>query len=372
MLQVSRRAINLYKILCCALLICINLMFQFDGNKQLVGFFMAFGAIFFGILSILFVQFAMNFKFCLRDLIVLATLIILQVICLIFRNTDGLIIVIASLFFFFLNTKDIVKIYFYALTIVLLIVALSSFIGVLPMMADGFPVFGFGYKNRIGFIIFSIALYIFFIIELREANKKEELIGFIILVIALFFERLVQDRTALILILFFIMLYFLHIFRINNVVMQILIVSLPVILIIFSLFLTFNFLKIQWIFKLNEWLSWRIGLWNNDWNMYGVTLFPQQINSYFSYTTSYGQFMTITALDGYFALGILKNGAIFFLISILALMNMLYFNFKNMDRQKELIICLTVTFILYSFSETLPVIGYLCFLFPTAMCFKKD
>lgn len=369
MLQISRKYKKIYEVLCCVLLICINLMYQFNTTQWSIVFKIA-AIVTFGIVCILFVNLNIDYKFQYKDLIIIALLIIMQVICLIFRDNDALLLLIGGVLFFFLDSINIIKIYLWNLLVTFIITAFASLIGIFPLKADGFYVFGFGYKNRIGFIIFSISLYIFVLTILKYKNKIATRIGYFLLFLTVFIEQMLQDRTASILLMLFIIIYGIHLLKLNNAIIKILIVSLPLILIIVSLYLTFNFSKYQWIYKLNDWLSWRIGLWNNDWNMFHLSLFPQHINSYFSYITDYGQFMTITALDGYFALGVLQHGIIFFVLSILALMQMLFFGLQNMNKQQEVIVCMVVIFILYSFSETIPVISYLCFLFPTALGFK--
>lgn len=371
MLNISKKRVLFYEILCTILIICINLMFQFD-EKQFSSFFKLIGIISFGIVCFCFVAFSLKYDFQTRELLIILLLLLLQFVCFAFKDNDSLLLLVFAVLFFFLDEISIVRIYLWSLIVVFIITSISSLSGLLPVRADGYLVLGFGYKNRIGFIIFSIAVYLFSIIKLRDNSKLGTLVGNCILIFTAIFEQLVQDKTALMLIILFMMMYNFHIFRINNVILKLSSVCLPVILTILSLFLAFNFSKYQWILKLNDLLSWRIGLWNNDWGMYHISWFPQNINSFFSYVTSYGQYLTITATDGYFALGILQNGIIFFVVSIIALMYMVFYNFKNVDNKKEIILCLSIIFMLFSFSENIPLLGYLCFLFPTAFGFRKQ
>lgn len=371
MIEVSRKADETYKIVCCILLISLNLMFELN-NMQWSIFFKAISIISFTIICFLFVYFSFKYKFKTQDLVVLTVLLVTEVICFIFHDNEALLLLIAAVLFSFLKEIDIINIYLWTLIIVFFITATLSFLGVLPLTADRFYVLGFGYKNRIGFILFSICLYTFFIIKNRYSNKLTTVIGYLLLFLAIFLEQALQDRTAMVLLLLFLVIYSTHVFKFNNKFFAILIISLPLILIAISLFLSFNLTRFEWINKLNELLSLRISLWNNDWSMYNLTIFPQQLNSYFSYITNYGQNVSVTALDGYFALGMLQHGIIFFMISIYSLMHMLFINLEDINDEKELLMCITVIFILYSFSESIPAVSYLCFLFPTAFSLKSS
>lgn len=225
-------------------------------------------------------------------------------------------------------------------------------------------------KNTWGYYILVSMLYLFFKID-NNNFKKRFLGGVCILILALFLENYLHDRTADYLIILFIISYVLKIYKTGNLILKQLIVMLPIILTVFSIYLSLNYGKYSWISDgFNNLLSYRISIWDNLWSNYNISIFPQDILQYaYGYSAILNQ--NITAADGFFAIGILIYGCVIYLIYIFSISAGL-FKYFRLNLQDKMIFYFIFILIFYGFTETGLDNCYSCCLIPLSMSLLKE
>lgn len=317
------------------------------------------------VVYLLLIQQSVRYK---EDIFNIFFIIFFVIFGLYFRDLDIVVLGVLAQCLLFVSGKEIIKIYGISqaiLVVFLLILAFFKFIPLFSTIQNGWLYDGgalaldFGInKNLVGIFSFNIAMLLFV-----SEKLKFYLQCIIFSVIEIIIIFLIRDRTVgVILFLFFIC----YVFKKNKIntsrLSKVFIVLLPLFLIILSLFLTFNYGKKDWINEFNAVLSGRIQFWNYFWNQYSLKLWPQDLTSYFNMYT-FGDISSIQyPVDGFYSLGLLKEGIIAFGILIIMMIYTLHNLLKNENR---LVFLVMFSMILISFSENIALsYGYICYLFP--------
>ncbi|MDB6230804.1 hypothetical protein [Lactobacillus amylovorus] len=317
------------------------------------------------VVYLLLIQQSVRYK---EDIFNIFFIIFFVIFGLYFRDLDIVVLGVLAQCLLFVSGKEIIKIYGISqaiLVVFLLLLAFFKFIPLFSTIQNGWLYDGgalaldFGInKNLVGIFLFNIAMLLFV-----SEKLKFYLQCIIFSVIEIIIIFLIRDRTVgVILFLFFIC----YVFKKNKIntsrLSKVFIVLLPLFLIILSLFLSFNYGKKDWINEFNAVLSGRIQFWNYFWNQYSLKLWPQDLTSYFNMYT-FGYISSIQyPVDGFYSLGLLKEGIIAFGILIIMMIYTLYNLLKNENR---LVFLVMLSMILISFSENIALsYGYICYLFP--------
>lgn len=317
------------------------------------------------VVYLLLIQQSVRYK---EDIFNIFFIIFFVIFGLYFRDLDIVVLGVLAQCLLFVSGKEIIKIYGISqaiLVVFLLILAFFKFIPLFSTIQNGWLYDGgalaldFGInKNLVGIFLFNIAMLLFV-----SEKLKFYLQCIIFSVIEIIIIFLIRDRTVgVILFLFFIC----YVFKKNKIntsrLSKVFIVLLPLFLIILSLFLSFNYGKKDWINEFNAVLSGRIQFWNYFWNQYSLKLWPQDLTSYFNMYT-FGYISSIQyPVDGFYSLGLLKEGIIAFGILIIMMIYTLHNLLKNENR---LVFLVMFSMILILFSENIALsYGYICYLFP--------
>lgn len=317
------------------------------------------------VVYLLLIQQSVRYK---EDIFNIFFIIFFVIFGLYFRDLDIVVLGVLAQCLLFVSGKEIIKIYGISqaiLVVFLLILAFFKFIPLFSTIQNGWLYDGgalaldFGInKDLVGIFLFNIAMLLFV-----SEKLKFYLQCIIFSMIEIIIIFLIRDRTVgVILFLFFIC----YIFKKNKIntsrLSKVFIVLLPLFLIILSLFLSFNYGKKDWINEFNAVLSGRIQFWNYFWNQYSLKLWPQDLTSYFNMYT-FGYISSIQyPVDGFYSLGLLKEGIIAFGILIIMMIYTLHNLLKNENR---LVFLVMFSMILISFSENIALsYGYICYLFP--------
>ncbi|OYS20671.1 hypothetical protein CBF55_01115 [Lactobacillus taiwanensis] len=298
-----------------------------------------------------------------------------------FKDIDISILGVLGISLLFFSGKEIVKIYGISQLILvtfLLIFGLFQLIPLITSIQNGWIYDGnvstltFGLnKNLVGIFFFNIAIFLFIS---KKFEKKEWLQYILAVIIGLIIIFLVRDRTVGIILFLFLICYTL-IKRKKNIskLSRFLIVLLPIFLTIFSLFLSLNYGKKEWINIFNENLSGRVQYWNYFWNRFSVSLLPQSLTDYFN-MYDMGVISTVQyPIDGFYSLGILKDGIIVFTLLIALIMFTLLKLLRNFNKNKFIVIVI-ISLLLFSLTENIALsYGYICYLFPYILgTFSRD
>lgn len=317
------------------------------------------------VVYLLLIQQSVRYK---EDIFNIFFIIFFVIFGLYFRDWDIVVLGVLAQCLLFVSGKEIIKIYGISqaiLVVFLLILAFFKFIPLFSTIQNGWLYDGgalaldFGInKNLVGIFLFNIAMLLFV-----SEKLKFYLQCIIFSVIEIIIIFLIRDRTVGVILFLFFICYVFKKNKINTLrLSKVFIVLLPLFLIILSLFLSFNYGKKDWINEFNAVLSGRIQFWNYFWNQYSLKLWPQDLTSYFNMYT-FGYISSIQyPVDGFYSLGLLKEGIIAFGILIIMMIYTLHNLLKNENR---LVFLVMFSMILISFSENIALAyGYICYLFP--------
>lgn len=307
---------------------------------------------------------------CKADFFNILFLIFLIFFGIYFRDMDLIVLGIMALSLFFLSGREIIKVYGISqllLIFFLLVFALFRMIPLFTYIQNGWMyegnvhVLNFGLnKNLIGLIFLNISIYI---LSLKKVDNRIKY--FLSLIIGLVMLFLVKDRTVA-LVLFSLIFFYILTTHNDNIskLCRILIILLPIVLIVFSLYLSFNYGKENWVNNFNAALSGRVQYWNYFWNTLSLSWWPQSLVDYFN-MYDLGVISTVQyPVDGFYSLGVLKEGILIFTIFIFVTIYTLYNLTKNYHKNKLLLISI-VALLLFCLSENIALsYGYLCYLFP--------
>lgn len=262
-------------------------------------------------------------------------------------------ILYASLYCLLLSVftiEEIVQITFVAYLITFVSLALLSLCGILPLYYDNGKsgtisysglLLGFSFKNTTGYFL------LFLILSLAILTNNRILI-YILTFVSIYVEfYLIKDRTAAIILIMFLVIYF---FKKQKIKLKILYNTLflfPLILIMIS----FILIKMwstgtETIRVINDLLSGRVYIWNMEWTLYSPRLFPQLIGVGNFYDPS-----SQIPLDGFFALSPLQDGILYFVFIIILLMTAIKKILKK--NNYNLLICF-IFLMICGFTEMIP------------------
>lgn len=358
----DQNRILLYRVMLCSLILFANLYRQTNATFFLYSFFQIVFWILLIVVSLVWIAYIKVQFFNKKQIMLLFVIGCIACYSLLFKDMNMFFLSIFCLFFFQLNSEEIIQIYNWAIFITLIIFCLFSFINILPKWNNESLVLGFNNKNTAGYYILFVAFSLFFV------NNRFTFVNYIAIFFSFILEwHFVQDRTAAILLLLGILLFIVPILK--NKIIRIFIIFLPVFLIFISIFLIINFGKYLWINDIDKFLSWRISIWNNSWNVYNMNLLPQNINGILTIARDYSMWQqyTLSGFDGFFALGILQDGLLLFIWIIINMTYLLYYYVKNFSINNRAIYILSIVFILYNFTEKVSIVYFLCWLIPLAV-----
>lgn len=309
------------------------------------------------LMSICLIHKIIEYKFTYKQIYILMIVFIVSMVGIIAKNTRILFMCFVVIISFFISTRRIMNVYFASSIFMLLFIFLSQNIGLINEIN----------KNTEGFFLFMTSIFLFFRMQTKNI-KATFLLRWLCLLLGIYLEYLIHDRTAEYLLLFFAIIYLFKLLQRRNAIIKSMIVVLPIILTVLSIYLAKNYSNYSWISTtLNNALSYRISIWNNLWNFYKVNLLPQDIMQY-SYGFSFVMNTNISATDGFFAIGILEYGAIVYFVYIAAICIFLAKYYLGDNENPELIYCV-ILLILYGFTETIIDNGYLCFVIPISFSY---
>lgn len=321
----------------------------------------------FTIVYILLIQQGIHYK---EDIFNIFFILFFVVFGLYFKDLDIIVLGVLAQSLLFASGKEIIKIYGISQAILvafLLVLAVFKCIPMFSTIQNGWLYDGgtfaldFGInKNLVGIFLFNIAVLLFLSTKIRFYLQC-----IIFSMIELVIIFLVRDRTVgIILFLFLICYAFKNEIPNTSKLSKVLIILLPIFLIFLSLFLSFNYGKKDWINGFNAILSGRVQFWNYFWNQYSLKLWPQDLTSYFDMYT-FGYISSVQyPVDGFYSLGLLKEGIIAFGILIIIMIYTLYNLLKN-QKKNRLVFLVMLAMVLISLSENIALsYGYICYLFP--------
>lgn len=319
------------------------------------------------LIYVLLMRYELRYKGDFFNILFLILLIFLGIY---FKDIDLIVLGMLAQSLLFLSGREIIRIYGISqllLIFFLLIFAIFRMIPLFTYIQNGWMYEGnvrslnFGInKNLIGLILLNISIYIF---SLKRLDYKIKF--FLSSIIGLVMLFLVKDRTVALVLFLLIVFNILTNYKDNIPKLgKILIILLPIILIFFSLYLSFNYGKENWINNFNAALSGRVQYWNYFWNTLSLSWWPQDLIDYFK-MYDLGVISTVQyPVDGLYSLGILKEGIVIFSILMFMTIYALYNLTKNYRKNKLLLISI-VSLLLFCISENIALsYGYICYLFP--------
>lgn len=306
------------------------------------------------LLLICFFEFLGSSKVGIKQSIYFISLFILTIISLYIKNNYLWYILMFSVYASFFSAYDFIKKYFIAVSVSLLFLILCVISGALPFSYNGSITLGYSNANGPALLIFLLVVNYYFL-----SSNKFTWYNLLIFVVTELLEYIVfDDITAAILLIVYVLFVFIseHI-KLNKFI--VLLGSMtPFLLFFISLYLVQNYYRSNWIYKLNELLSYRVSLWLNYMTNYPPKMFPQVIldmnapldSAYMYYLIHYG-YVEILFICAILSLATYKIG-------------------KN--NSKNLFI-LFIVLEIYSFSEVSPFYSGLCYLLPLSfsMMIKK-
>lgn len=301
-------------------------------------------------------------KATLNKLTIICILLLLIVIGVLYHVINLVGLGLVSLLALKLNKNNLIKEYFFALSIAFIIIAVLSLLNFIPNS----DLLGFTIKNTTGYFIGCTALTSLFLYKNSKYLKY-----MLILLAAIIIWVIYDDRTMSIILFMFLILYKFRLFENPSKRIQTrLIILLPFLLTTISFIFILFLDNSSFIHNIDNMLSYRISIWNSVYKNTTLSLFPQSVNSSF-YISSFeiGQSMfymvKVSGLDGFFALSPVQYGLIITVIFLI----ILFYSLKillNTPVKNRLLLCLSICWIFLGFSETIIVLYNLSFLIPSS------
>lgn len=270
-------------------------------------------------------------------------------------------VMLLSLAMSLLSPQEIFKTVGISTTITVIIGAITSILGITPLWVNGHTlVLGFGYKNTLGLFLFTMSSYFIYIFN---NNRIQKIIAYVVFIISFLIDwYLIGDRTIAISMLLLIIIKIMYIKREKATKMW---ACLPIILLMLSIFLSWKYTGSDLWNIIDNALSYRLRIWNYVWQHKSINLLPQDLT--FNDIALGGIiFWGILPIDGFFALGSLVYGIIYFSILMIFLIYLLW----KLVSKKELfgLFPYALCFVMTGFSE-LSAIGYTTsWLLPATVC----
>lgn len=253
--------------------------------------------------------------------------------------------ILVALAFINCTPWQVIKGYYLANMVCLVITFLLSLVGLSPMrnVMDGVISFGFANENTLG--LFTLLISLFYVLELftlkRETRYFYEKMIFIVFFILLN-NFITGDRTVIIVFLFFIL--FIGIFKLKNKFFTFIIkffgTVCPILLTYMSYLFSKNYDNSNFYYLLNNLLSNRMYMWNWYYHRIPISWYPSYLKI--------DQFNFWGTIDGSYAYLIFQSGLVTTLIVCLLLV---YCNFLLLKNNENYIFCLLISLEIGALSE---------------------
>ena len=253
--------------------------------------------------------------------------------------------ILVALAFINCTPWQVIKGYYLANMVCLVITFLLSLVGLSPMrnVVDGVISFGFANENTLG--LFTLLISLFYVLELftlkRETKYFYEKIIFIVFFILLN-NFITGDRTVIIVFLFFIL--FIGIFKLKNkffiFIIKLFGTVCPLLLTYMSYLFSKNYDNSNFYYSLNNLLSNRMYMWNWYYHRIPISWYPSYLKI--------DQFNFWGTIDGSYAYLIFQSGLVTTLIVCLLLV---YCNFLLLKNNENYIFCLLISLEIGALSE---------------------
>lgn len=262
-----------------------------------------------------------------------------------------------AMYLSYLGIYDIIKVYFKSVFCTLIIVSFLSLIGILSIKENDLWLFGFSNPNTTGLII-TICLLSYTTLNWRKFSYKY----YVVMIISIAFEGLIlNDNTALIVTLLYMVLsILLRKGKLIKVVQDIAMV-LPTTLALFSWIIARLYGKYNWTSTLDGLLTHRPQIWSFYIANYPLKLLPQRFVTYqasnFQLKNMNGYIGNVYsgAFDSSYLYTLISSGLIISLFILFILTIYIY-----ITRNDIALTCFNLSFVLFGFAETnaISALGY--------------
>lgn len=253
-----------------------------------------------------------------------------------------------------LTPIDTVYIYKYGILLGVGIVIVLSLIGVISKYGSqgGHLALGFDNENITGFYL--IFLSVLFFIKKKDTQTlkiKYNIFNVAFFLIAFSMDyHIFKDGTAIIIPVVFMLTYFVSRNMKVNFFSKVAVSILPLVLILFSIWVGLNFGRYNWLFKLNQLLTLRPFIWHYYLTNYPVGPFNSNWMIDINWVNG--------AFDGSYVYWIVFNGYIF---TCLVILGLIIANWKLVKNHCWILLSLLVTLEIVGFSENIFLNFYQCF-----------
>lgn len=299
------------------------------------------------------------FKYSLSRTVLMRLLILLiiTIVLLLLKDYFFVQLFIFVIYSLYIDTKEIIKDYFYGIIFAVITVILLSYIGFFPMYTPGnyLLAFGFNNPNTLGLLITLIYLSGYLIFD-----KVNEIITLIVTMGIIYFTFFpLDDKTASITIFIFYILIHINVKGFNYFIKWITII-IPFVLFILAVFLSFYVEKYNWTLRLSSWLTGRPEIWAQYYSIYKVHLLPHDVQTFSLSNYERNFFGNNTPLlyrgfDGAYSSGLLTQGVIGIIILLIVISYYIYCLDVNKDRK---LIIVFLSLLIFAFTESIFIVPF--------------
>lgn len=268
-------------------------------------------------------------------------------------------IVIFCLYVMYLDKREVIYSYMFALSLCVILIVFLSLIGILPIRTDNnLLAYGFSNPNGLGgflAVIFMSYLYLhwdtkgsfwYMLLYLGAITCNCFILG---------------DRTAGICMAFYLFFYFVrHDIKKTNIFGYIS-VYLPILLVLISLLLAYIYGKYAWTYTIDRLLTRRPYTWNYYLNFDGIHLLPNKMNIVKANEAElqfYGKNINVLltgSFDGGYMFLLLRMGLI---NTVLIISTMICFARRLLKEHDVALQILLITFQIFAFTENTYIVPY--------------
>lgn len=253
--------------------------------------------------------------------------------------------ILVALAFINYTPWQVIKGYYLANMICLVITSILSLLGLSPIrnVVDGVISFGFANENTLG--LFTLLISLFYTLEIFVLKRETRYFYWKIIFIVFFVllnNFVTGDRTVILVFLVFI--FFIGIFKLKNkfliFILKFFGTACPIFLTYISYFFSKNYDSSNFYYSLNNLLSNRMYMWNWYYHKIPISWYPSYLKI--------DQFDFWGTIDGSYAYLIFQSGLVTTLIVCLLLV---YCNILLLKNNKNYIFCLLISLEIGAFFE---------------------
>lgn len=285
-------------------------------------------------------------------LIRLCLFIIITIILLLLKDYTVLQLFIFVVYCLFLDNKEIVKDFFYAMSGAVIVVIPLSFAGIFPMYTpvNYLLAYGFNNPNTLGLIITLMYLSYYYVFD----NINEYLFLGITILAMVIVKTQLGDNTALIVIGLFYIVTHIKSEKFDKFIKG-LTMGLPFILCAVATFLSYFVENYNWTLKLSSFLTRRPEIWNQYYSIYSVHLIPQDVplaslSNYGLYFYGSNLPLIYRGFDGAYSHDLLTQGII---VMVVILFIIAGFVFQLDSERDKKLISIVFVLLIFAFSESI-------------------